>query len=303
MRLPVLHCLDLTFYACLVLGLYMHTLPAAAHQLPRPLPQDTRMRVVAYDPDDVVQLTAQPLVGTSVQFSPLENIVGVQSGDSAAWMITINPLVPHRVFLKPTMDASDTHLVVLTDKNTYHFQLTVTDENDSTAADTANTAKTKTADKTEKTEKTEKISPVMYNVRFTYPLAEKEALRLQELQHALAKKEKNENAHSAYWLRDTLKGVSVNTRYFFSRRCSTAFLPRQVFDDGTFTYFQFAHTAPVPAIFQVDSEGLERPVNWHVRDSYVIVEATARQFSLREGNTVTCVLNDRPPAPYTPHTP
>lgn len=247
----------------LALGLFCLCAPLAlAEQTPQPLPHDARMRTVAYGPDDVVTLTAHQLIQTSVQFSPSETILGVESGDATAWSLAVNPYLPYILFLKPAADASETHLVVLTDRNVYHFHLAVADDTD------------KTAD-------------MLYNVRFTYPLDEKAAATALALAQTA---QKNKVASDK---RPEKQGpaATLNTQYYFSQRCDTAFVPAHVFDDGTFTYFQFAPHTDVPAIFKVDAHGKEQPVNWQAQDHYVVVEQTAQQFSLRQGNAVTCIIN------------
>jgi type IV secretion system protein VirB9 len=68
--------------------------------------------------------------------------------------------------------------------------------------------------------------------------------------------------------------------------------PVKVFDNGEFTYFQFAKkNAEIPAIFTVDSEGFESLVNFRSAGSYIIVERVAPQFTLRNGSDIVCVYN------------
>jgi type IV secretion system protein VirB9 len=48
----------------------------------------------------------------------------------------------------------------------------------------------------------------------------------------------------------------------------------------------------MPAIFVVDKQGKESLANSRMRGQYVVIERLARQFSLRNGKTVSCVFND-----------
>ena len=58
-----------------------------ADQKPKSLSTDSRMRVVSYDPNNVVTIVGSQLVQTSIQFADDETIIGVEGGDSAAWAI------------------------------------------------------------------------------------------------------------------------------------------------------------------------------------------------------------------------
>ncbi len=76
--------------------------------------------------------------------------------------------------------------------------------------------------------------------------------------------------------------------------------PIKIFDDGTFTYFQFKPNAEIPAFFIVNSDGKEQIVNYRARGDYIVIERVASRFTLRAGSDVVCVYNDsmpRRPAP------
>jgi type IV secretion system protein VirB9 len=76
-------------------------------------------------------------------------------------------------------------------------------------------------------------------------------------------------------------------------------LPSTVFDDGKFTYFQWPEGAPAPAVFLIGEDGAESLVNNTYRDGFEVIEQLAPKFRLRDGATVTTVINEayRPPAP------
>jgi type IV secretion system protein VirB9 len=69
-------------------------------------------------------------------------------------------------------------------------------------------------------------------------------------------------------------------------------VPEQVFDDGKATYFRFAATASVPAIFSITPDAGESIINFAVRGPFVVVEQVAPQFVLRQGKDVTFIFND-----------
>jgi type IV secretion system protein VirB9 len=69
-------------------------------------------------------------------------------------------------------------------------------------------------------------------------------------------------------------------------------LPSLVFDDGRFTYFQWAEGVATPALFLRAADGSESLVNYGVRQGYVVVEQLAPRFALRNGKDVTVVINN-----------
>ncbi len=235
-------------------------LAAIANEQPESLATDARMKVVNFDPNNVVTIHGSQLVQTSLQFSADESIVGVEGGDAAAWLIAINKERPNILFVKPAVDASDTNLAVITDKNFYHFHLIAKPHGNASNAD------------------------ITYNVRFVYPLVERAAL-LKDLQ--IRRTERNNVVTDA-----PLDPLKVNWNYSYGSGCAHEFVPIHAFDDGNFTYFEFPHHTEIPAIFTVNRAGKESLVNWHMRGRYVVVQKIAHQFSMRSGKAVSCVFND-----------
>lgn len=160
----------------------------------------------------------------------------------------------NRLFLKPIgEDASETNMTVITSKKVYHFELM------------AREAKG-IADKN-----------LIFVVKFVYP----------------DEKEKNivefakTNASDEPDLRDLSK---FNFNYQYTGEKNIA--PSKVFDNGQFTYFQFASkNAEIPAIFMVDADGYEALVNYRVTGDYIVLERVGAQFTLRNGNEIVCVYN------------
>ena len=73
-----------------------------------------------------------------------------------------------------------------------------------------------------------------------------------------------------------------------------AFTPTRVWDDGTFTYFEFARNAPVPAIFRY-ANGRERTVNTQAQEGGVIrVSGVNAQWVLSLGEDVVCIQSTPP---------
>ena len=90
--------------------------------------------------------------------------------------------------------------------------------------------------------------------------------------------------------RNAVAAQAPNYNYGASDR--TEITPVRVWDNGTFTYFQFARNAPVPAIFRY-SNGRERTVNTQATEPGVIrVSGVNAQWVLRLGETVVCIQAD-----------
>ncbi len=88
--------------------------------------------------------------------------------------------------------------------------------------------------------------------------------------------------------RNVVARTAPNYRYGVSG--PTEFTPRSVWDDGTFTYFQFSPGVPVPAILRVGADGGERTVNSATQGNGVVrVSGVSPRWVLRLGDEVTCV--------------
>ncbi len=85
------------------------------------------------------------------------------------------------------------------------------------------------------------------------------------------------------------------TTYRYGVSGEAEFAPVAVSDDGTFTYFQFAPNAPLPAVLRVGPEGGERTANSSTRaDGVVRVSGISARWVLRLGDQVVCVQAARP---------
>lgn len=84
----------------------------------------------------------------------------------------------------------------------------------------------------------------------------------------------------------------VNTRYSFVGDKSIA--PIAARDNGKFTLLRFKPGAPIPAILAVDVQSRrESLVNYHLQAGFVVIEGVNAQYTLRFGEHITCVFNDK----------
>ena len=106
--------------------------------------------------------------------------------------------------------------------------------------------------------------PTYYVIRFAYPATAQAAPR------------------------NLVARTAPNYRYGLAG--PTEFSPRSVWDDGTFTYFEFSRGVPVPAILRVGADGSERTVNSAAQGNGVVrVSGVSPAWVLRLGDEVTCV--------------
>jgi len=109
---------------------------------------------------------------------------------------------------------------------------------------------------------TEASSPTFYVIRFNYPDATRPT-------------------------RQAIARTTPNHAYGVSERSEIT--PREIWDDGTFTYFRFEQNAPVPAIFRW-SNGTERSVNALAQpDGVIRVSGVNARWVLRLGEQETCI--------------
>jgi len=101
------------------------TITAYAESVPRHVQADQRVKVVMYDPNNVVVLKGRYGYQTQITFAPNETIQSVSIGDSMAWQAAP---VNNNLFIKPVV-SSKTNMSVLTNVNSYNFQLDSTEAN------------------------------------------------------------------------------------------------------------------------------------------------------------------------------
>lgn len=213
----------------------------------RALPTDSRIRVVSYQPDNVVLVRANTFTTTQIVFGKDEVIENIQNGDLAAWTVSVQKGLANMLFLKPTLLDSNTNMTVITNQHTYYFHLISgknSNQNDNT-----------------------------YALRFIYP----EEIRNQ----LLANVSYNQKQKQATL---TSKNHPKNYNWDYSFSGARSIMPLHIFDDGQFTYMQLQARQAVPAIFVVNNTlGKEAVVNYRREGDYLIIQEIAPQFTLRKG--------------------
>lgn len=234
-------------------------------QLPQGLVTDNRIKVVSFQPNQVVAVHGDTFITTQIIFGQNEQIVDVEGGDAAAWTMSIDKQLPNVLNLKPTVLSSNSNLLVTTvdnqDKRRYYrFDLTSNNVPNSL------------------------VAKQTYAIQFIYPEEEKAAI----LAKLNLKKVQNKSILNAF------KDPSdYNWNYSFNG--DRSIMPLHVFDDGKFTYMQLRPNQIVPSVFAVNNTaGKESVVNYRRTGNYLIIEEISPQFTLRAGRyAVASIFNNR----------
>ncbi len=268
--------LSLIFLSIFSLSTFSLSLTAEASQLPRYLGREKKFRMFIYNPYDVYryignynyhgfiefQGTAAASKSTGNQITQAsaeggegaEEITEVAIGNSDAWLWKISDS-KNRLYLKPVGDDANTNMTVKTSLGRiYNFELI---------------ARTATGPDDEN---------LIFAVKFVYPDdTDKNILEFPKAPPSDEPDMRNLNIYN------------FNYEYTGEPRIA----PLKVFDNGEFTYVQFAaKNAELPAIFAVDSDGFESLVNYRVAGDYLVIERVAAQFTLRNGSEIVCVYNN-----------
>jgi type IV secretion system protein VirB9 len=222
-----------------------------AEQLPTRGIHDSRIRVAAYDAEEVYRLYGFVGYQIDLEFEPGETYAGIGGGDLEG--LTFGAHENH-LLLKPKAVNVGTNLTVFTTRRHYHFEYSASDRKPNSLRD-----------------------EVIYAVRFTYPdsLPKNAGPTTQELIDADFAQAP---AHRAR-----------NIDYWFCGHESLR--PTAASDDGMHTRLTFGAKAELPAIFVRNDDGTESLLNFSMQDGDIILHRVARQFVLRRGRLTGCIVN------------
>lgn len=245
----------------LAIALALLSFAANAEQTPPKGFSDPRVRVIDYNPNEVVKIRTFYGVSTHIKLGIDETIKHVAVGDSLAWKI-----VPaeNNLFIKPQEQQADTNVTVVTNKRDYNFIITV--------------AKTKTKSVDRWADKS-----LIYSLKFRYP---DEIAQAQD-QQIQAQQEAKEKARTSILL-----GARHQQNWDYQAQGDRSITPTQAYDDGQFIYLSFAANADLPAIYEEDTQGNESLINTNIADTNVIVvHKLVEKLILRSGIKVAAVKN------------
>ncbi|CAO1650902.1 P-type conjugative transfer protein VirB9 [Parasphingorhabdus sp. NYA22] len=244
--------------------------PIMAGKTPQPTAQDSRIREVIYDENQVFRIVGVFRSATQIVFSPSERVEHVALGDTISWEVAP---AENSLFIKPRERAGPTNLIVITRSNTgnqtYTFELSA-----------------------RRGAIGERTADTFFKVAFRYPREEEAAAQAAATQAAYTQAV----ALQSGAIRSALDiGVLEGTRNLkYSVQGSSEIQPSEITDNGQFTALRFPNQRELPAIFAINPDGTESIVPFDVRDEFVVVHGVFSGLRLRRGKEVLCIFNEAP---------
>ncbi|CAE6847046.1 Type IV secretion system protein virB9 [Paraburkholderia nemoris] len=239
-----------------VLGAMAVMLPAASWALVTagPCGGDDHVRCAVYDANEVYRIPFRAGNAALVQLEEGEVIDGPASGLGVgdAKAWTVGAK-SNWIMFKPHATNAQTNLVIVTDRRRYVFDLVNAGRND---------------------------TPV-WSMSFDYP----------DTRARLAAEAAKKSARAAAVAKSSAS-ESLHRNADYDMHGDTVLAPTAMWDDGRFTYFQYATSRDLPVIFRVLPDGAEALVNSHMEGDTVVVHDTSASFVLRLGQSVLGIRNN-----------
>jgi type IV secretion system protein VirB9 len=257
------------------------TLSMAAHADQTPLQDhyDSRMRLVAYNPGQVVHLSTTVGATMVVSFGADETVTAVAEADT----IHLAALPKgNYLFLKPSAPLSLQPIIVLTQVNGGALRRYVFEFQTVQSASTADGA-----------------DGVYYAVQFTYPAQEAAAAAAR----ARAEAERTAKLNAEAELKaqqaaanDIMSSERTNPyvgprNYRYMARGTQLLAPNAIWDNGYSTVMTFPGNAAIPSVFVLNPDGKEATATYSVHANTVEIAQTAREIRLRYGVAVLDIFN------------
>lgn len=271
---------------------------ATAAVVPAPSANDPRIRIVPYEPNNVTVVNVERGVVTRIVLEQDERIVlpavGLSSDcqrETDEWCISA-VVGTNQIVVRPRDNADRNNLELTTNKRDYSFDFKVVKQPDALNG------------------KPVKHELAFFRVIFDYPkpkpltaamtvadravavdglLARVDALAARPLPQSV-----DPDFGMTPVQRLQAEGIQVRnsnyTKQVLDKGADAD--PTMVFDDGRFTYFEFPGAREIPAVFAHGSDGEPTRVNWHMNGNFLVVQRTAKKFTLRLGEAVVGIFNE-----------
>jgi type IV secretion system protein VirB9 len=238
-----------------------------AEQMPLPMPGDNRLVTFTFDANNTYTVLTIPDAVTNIQLMADEKITAMAVGDSIQWIIA---KADGHVFVKPTKPNIFTSATIVTDKRSYQLTL--------------------------------RSSPPggkwYQRVSWNYPdvlvYQQKLVKETKSVEEEIEQKleEKRQALESIVVSDQDQKGYPVeNLNFNYDVKGNAPFRPKQVFDDGKFTYIALTNYQELPALFLKDEKGKFELVNYIRDGNYLKVQRTFKSAVLKLGNREVMITN------------
>lgn len=256
---------------------------AFALNIPKASKYDSRITFAVYNAQDVFLVNAKNGYVSVLEFGKNEHIINTATGFAEGW--DLNPK-ENLLFIKPkayktqlvqqdensTMEDTGvsqefvldpnprdwkTNLIVITNLNSYVFDLVLTNSN----------------------------KKITYKLNFSYPQDDLELLKKQL------------EAQEKQGIKDDLNKNTIPRNWDFYMKVnkgSEDITPNFAYDDGVFTYLGFDNTKTFPAVFSYEN-GKESILNTHIKKDgnydVLVIQKITKQILLRSGEKVVGIFN------------
>ncbi|EAJ1255034.1 P-type conjugative transfer protein VirB9 [Campylobacter lari] len=264
----------------ILIGLFLSNFVWALN-IPKTSTFDKRIAYAVYNANDVFQINAKNGYVSVLEFSLDERIINTATGFAEGWdliekdnLLFIKPKAYKTQLVQQDGNTGEsqssqefvvdpnpydwkTNLIVITNLNTYVFDLKLVTKNNNAT----------------------------YKLSFSYPQkdleATKEFLEAQEQENI--RTDLNKNTIPRNW-----------DFYMKINKGSEDISPNFAYDDGVFTYLGFDNTKTFPTAFMYDN-GKESILNTHIKKDgnydVLVIQKTTKQILLRSGDKVVGIFN------------
>ena len=212
---------------------------------------DERIRTAVYSADQVYRLYGYVGFHLDLEFEADETFASLSGGDLDGLTYNAHANV---LTLKPKVAATEMNLAVTTSKRRYYFEYSVSARRPSGSTD-----------------------PVMYAVRFSYPMPPPSAHGLTEEERLKLELAKASEARPR------------NTDYWFCG--NKTLMPTAASDDGVQTRLSFGARSELPVLFVRNDDGSESLLNFSIAQGDVLIHRVAARFIVRRGRLAGCIVN------------
>lgn len=224
-------------------------LVATAQSLPQSAGLDSRVQVFDYSPNDVYQIHTKAGYASLIQLEAGEFIHddgGLGMGLADSWNIAVKG---NNVFFKPIAPMPNTNLLLVSNKRTYAFILTTSDN----------------------------LDKLSYIARFNYS-AEPVATVATDVPEYVIK------SHTTADGKDIYIDADFNKNYLY--RGEKTIKPTNVWDNGRFTYLKYDNASDLPVVYRVLPDNSELLVNTHIESDTLVLQEIGAVYRLRLGNDI-----------------